>query len=62
MAIDPTPTPRPKRRKLFNKRNRSAWILSFILIVMMVLRLAAGFRQPPTVHQADNQPAIVATP
>lgn len=53
---------KPKRRRLINKKNRSAWILSFILIVLMVVRLAAGFRRLPPVEHATNMPTAVATP
>ncbi|MEZ4592035.1 MAG: hypothetical protein R3D55_12970 [Chloroflexota bacterium] len=53
---------KPKRRRLFNKKNRSAWILSFVLIILMVVRLAAGFRRAPAVEHATNVPTAVATP
>lgn len=62
MSTESKPPIKPRRRKLFNKRNRSAWILSFILIILIVVRLAAGFRRPPVVEHAANQPTAVDTP
>lgn len=62
MSPETKPKPQPRRRKLINKRNRSAWILSFILIILMVVRLAAGFRRPATNSQVTNHPAAIVLP
>ncbi|MCA9900694.1 MAG: hypothetical protein H6654_13480 [Ardenticatenaceae bacterium] len=62
MSTNPPLPNKPKRRRFINKKNRSAWILSFILIILMVVRLAAGFRRAPVVEHATNVPTAVATP
>ncbi|MCB9419395.1 MAG: hypothetical protein H6667_06310 [Ardenticatenaceae bacterium] len=44
MSENSTPTRRKKR--LITKKNRSAWAVSIILIVLMALRLVAGITRP----------------
>ena len=39
-------TPPPHKKRLINKKNRSAWAISIILISLMALRLVAGIARP----------------
>ena len=48
--------PKYKKRRI-TRKNRSAWILSIVLIILMVLRMVAGYIRPARANHV-----ITATP
>ena len=48
--------PPPHKKRLINKKNRSAWTISIILISLMAIRLAAGIVRP-----ANARPTTAVT-
>ncbi len=52
-----TKTQPPAKKSRINKKNRSAWILSLVLISLMTLRLVAGISRPLSARQTASAPA-----